>query len=180
MQIDRMGRPAINTALNHSFDPTAATKTAAKDKYNQDTNPAMWATNYTAEFEKNLAILDSLDSTATKSGCGNQVFYNGKLTAPFGAPSNAPNSYSTLAGALADDQLYVNTAGATCTTYLAVEANATMLLTNTDCGGRKLTYNPIDETYSLVSIGALAGVSNGITADADTQSATFPYIAAPH
>jgi len=176
MQIDRMGRPAINTALNHSFDPTAATKTAAKDQYNQDTNKATWVATYSAEFEKNLAILDGADRT-----CGNQVFYDVSHTLPgSGNPSNAPNSYAVLAGALADDQLYLNTAGTTCTTYLAVEANATMLLANNDCGGRMLTYNTIDETYSLVVVGALSGVKNGIGADADMQDTTFPYIHAPH
>jgi hypothetical protein len=35
VQVDRMARPAINTALNHGFDPTAAAGTA-KDAYNQD------------------------------------------------------------------------------------------------------------------------------------------------
>ena len=176
MQIDRMGRPAVNTALNHTFDPTAATKTMAKDQYNQDTNKATWVATYSAEFEKNLAILDGADRT-----CGNQVFYDGTHTLPgSGNPSNAPNSYSTLAGALADDQLYVNTAGAACTTYLAVEANATMLLPNTDCGGRTLTYNTIDETYALVIVGGLTGPKNGIGADADTQNTTFPYIHDPH
>ena len=105
-QIDRFGRPAINTALNHVFDPSASAKGTAKDAYNADSNVSGWAAAYGPEFAKNLAIFDGLDGT-----CGNQLgFANG--------------GYSALAGLVADDRLYVNTAGATCTTYLAVEANA--------------------------------------------------------
>jgi len=167
MQLDRMGRPAINTALNHSFDNTAAAGTA-KDAYNQDSDPTMWQTKYTAEFMKNLAIIDALDGT-----CGNQLLY--------GKPASA-TSYQTLAGALADDKLYLNTANSTCKVFLGVEVNAVGILANTDCGGRTLTENTVDTIYSAAAIGAFTGVTNGIAADADaaSQTATFPYLSAPH
>jgi hypothetical protein len=60
-QIDRMGRPAINTALNHVLDTNTTTKTAAKDTYNQDQATGSWASSYTPEFAKNLAVFDALD-----------------------------------------------------------------------------------------------------------------------
>jgi len=167
-EIDRMGRPAINTALNHAFDATCTGTTCApKDMYNQDTNEAMWATKWAPEFAKNLAILDALDGT-----CGNQLFY---------AKPTAATSYSTIAGALADDRLYLDTSTATCTQYLGAELHTLVPATfPADCGGRKLDYKVMDITYSALAAGALTGVSNGITMNDATFTATFPYEAAPH
>jgi hypothetical protein len=165
-QIDRMGRPAINTALNHVFDSNLATQGAAKDAYNQNADSTTWPASSGAEFAANLAILDCLDTK-----CGNQLL---------AGPMPVAGRYNTLAGALSDDRLYVNTAGATCTTYLAVEANATGILTNMDCGGRKLDYDVIDVTYSALAVGALSGVGDGVLADADTKGTIFPYVALPH
>jgi hypothetical protein len=164
-QIDRFGRPAINTALNHAFDPVDATKGAAKDAYNQQSDPTTWTTN-AKEFAGNLAILDSLDTK-----CGNQLL---------AGPMPVAGRYDTLAGALANDRVYVNTAGTMCSTYLAVEANATGILMNTDCGGRKLDYDVIDTSYSALAAGAFSGVGDGVAADADTKGTMFPYLAAPH
>jgi hypothetical protein len=164
-QMDRIGRPAVNTALNHGFDGTTAAGTA-KDAYNQDGTESGWAGAYAPQFEANLAIIDALDGT-----CGNQLGY---------AMPASKTSYATLGGALADDKLYLNTAGATATAYLAVEANALGVLANMDQGGRKLDYKVMDVTYSALAAGALMGVSNGITANNVTFSTTFPYEAAPN
>jgi hypothetical protein len=186
-QIDRMGRPAINTALNHTFDPTcvntsATSSCAPKDAYNQDSNPANWSVppatdggtvpGYFTQFFGNLAIYDALDGV-----CGNQAGF-GALGAP---------AYSALATVLSQDALFVNTGSTTCGQYLGVELNA-LGVTNTDCGGRTPSENTIDVTYSLLS-GAFsvsdAGVpsfpvTNGITAPASAPSSTFPYFATPH
>jgi len=160
-QIDRMGRPAINTALNHVFDLSTSSKGTAKDAYNADKNVSTWQASYTAAFAASLAVLDSLDGV-----CGNQTGY--------------ANGYAALAGLTADDRLYVNTGSTTCTTYLAVEANALGILTNTDCGGRKLDYDVIDSTYSAVAIGQFSGVGDGVPAvAAKTNGTAFPYLAAP-
>ncbi|MEP7123480.1 MAG: DUF4331 family protein [Byssovorax sp.] len=168
-QIDRFGRPAINTALNHTFDVDPA-KGMAKDKYNQQSDPATWGTSG-PEFAKNLAILDGLDTN-----CGNQLL---ATVVPMGMPIPATR-YATLAGALADDRVYLDLSAAACTTYLAVEANATGLLPNMDCGGRKLDYDVIDASYSALAAGAFSGVGDGVSADADTKGSAFPYLAVPH
>ena len=158
-QVDRMGRPAINTALNHVFDTNAGTQGTAKDTYNADKNLQTWNA-YAPEFAKNLAIFDGLDTV-----CGNAAGYA------------LSNSYAALAGLAADDRLYLKTDATTCTTYLAVELNKTGIQTNTDCGGRALKYDVIDVTYGAVS-GVLTGVPDGISADTTkTGGTTFPYLA---
>ena len=67
-QIDRMGRPTINTALNHPFDNDPVAKGAAKDTYNQDTNQSGWVAAYGPQIAGNLGILDSLDTLAAANG----------------------------------------------------------------------------------------------------------------
>lgn len=165
--IDRMGRPAINTALNNTFAADATAAGTAKDNYNKAAQSS-WA-SYTAEMAKNLAILDSLDTN-----CGNQLLAGSVAIA---------GRYNTLAGVLADDQLYVNTASATCGQYLAVEANAVNVAPNNDCGGRTLTYDVIDTSYSVLAAGALSGVGDDIGSDSDgsniQSNTTFPFLANP-
>jgi len=165
-QIDRFGRPAINTALNHSFDANDTTKGAAKDLYNSAL-PATWST-FAPEFAKNLAILDGLDGQ-----CGNQFLAAATVTA---------SQYATLAGALSDDELYVNSAQSTCGVFLGVEAEAVGVLTAGlgKCGGRTLTDDVIDTSYSVLAAGVFTGVTDGIASDADgAQTATFPFLAPP-
>jgi hypothetical protein len=163
-QIDRMGRPAINTATNHAFDPSDTTKNAAKDAYNQ-ADSSKWST-YVAEMEKNLAILDSLDTN-----CGNQLFADKNKT--------DATRYGTLATVLADDRLWVKTDAAACTTYLAVEANATGIIPNADCGGRVPSYDTLNITYSALAVGNVTTPAlDGITdVPARSKTATFPYVA---
>lgn len=169
-QVDRMGRPAVNTALNHAFDP-GPTAGMAKDAYNADSTMANWAMNYVPQFSANLAILDALDTkTVVGDGCGNQLAYS------------QTSHYKPLATVIADDQLYVDTSKTTCTAYLAVELQATGLMPNTDCGGRGLAYDVINITY-----GAASGNGNGLTVTdgpttavpSKTNGTTFPYLAAP-
>ncbi len=164
-QIDRMGRPAINTALNHTFDSNMATKDAAKDAYNANATPSTWNTAV-PEFMANLAILDGLDTV-----CGNQL--GADLT---------PTRYQGLAGALADDELYVNAASGSCGAYLGVEANALGVVPNNDCGGRTPLEDIIDESYSVLAAGALSGVSDGVASDMTGTASltTFPFLAAPN
>ncbi|MFO0588019.1 MAG: DUF4331 family protein [Polyangiaceae bacterium] len=163
-QIDRMGRPAINTALDHTFDTDATAKDTAKDAWNANSDASTWAT-YVPEVEKNLAILDSLDTV-----CGNQLLADKN--------KNDASRYAGLAGVLADDRLFVNTAGSACTQYLAVEGNA-IGLANNDCGGRRLSYDVIETSYSALAAGMLTGIDDKIAISDAAKGETFPYLAAP-
>ena len=118
-QIDRMGRAGVNTALTDPFNLNKTAADAVKDQYNAAPQ-SQWA-SYAPRIAGNLAILDSLDTV-----CGNQILAGSTASA---------GRYNTLAGVLADDQIYVNTDSGTCTQYLAVEANA-IGIRNGDCGGR--------------------------------------------
>jgi hypothetical protein len=202
-QIDRLGRPAINTALNHGFDAMATAGTA-KDAYNQDGSPGGWTTAYAPEFAKNLAILDALDTGLTcvagtctpngaatnGDGCGNQVLYNGNLG---GGGTAALTSYLTLAGVLADDELFLDTTKASCDlanhqNYLAVEFNYLTMVNNATCGGRSPTNDVIDTSYAALAIG-LAGFATAdftpafgdtVGPHTDVSNDTFPFLGAPH
>jgi hypothetical protein len=187
-----MGRPGINTALNHEFDePDAGTSGPAKDSYNADPNIANWKTTYGAAFAHSLAILDALDTkTVAGDGCGNQFGYNLAGQGTF---------YAAVAGLMGDDQLYVDTSKTTCTQYLAVELNALQAFPNTDCGGRKITgsagtgpifgYDVMNITLQVVAglaitdagLGVQEQVTDGPTTAvaAKTTGTTFPYLAAP-
>jgi hypothetical protein len=171
VQIDRMGRAGVNTALTNPFyrESVASEDSQHKlivDDFNAASDPSQWVARFSSLIASNLAILDSLDRV-----CGNQVL---------AGPAPVSGRYKALADILADDQLYVNTASGTCNQYLAVEANAIGIV-NTDCGGRTPLENTIDITYAVVAVGALTGVTNGITSDADgTASLTaFPFLDRP-
>ena len=171
VQIDRMGRAAVNTALTNPFFRESVASEESQhetilDDYNAANDPSQWVARFSSRIASNLAILDGLDRV-----CGNQVL---------AGPAPVAGRYKTLADILADDQLYVNTASGTCNQYLAVEAKA-IGIANTDCGGRTPLENTIDITYSVVAVGALTGVTNGVTSDADgTASLTeFPFLDRP-
>jgi hypothetical protein len=169
-QIDRMGRPAVNTALNNAFEADDAKAGAAKNAYNANNTPSGWPTAFTPELAGNLAVYDGLDRT-----CGNQA----AASADPAATTNVLK-YGGLAGVLADDKLWLNTAGASTGSYLSVELDATGIAKNTDRGGRTLPMDVIDVTYSALAAGVLEGVTDGIAADpVKTSGTTFPYLAAP-
>ena len=190
-QIDRMGRAAINTALNHMVSGTAAQVDAAKVAYNQAADPTTWLT-FVPEFMKNLGVIDSLDSYF----CGNGVCETGETggttnTAPecmadcgasttmvgtgdgcgnqvlyngmpTGGGTPAMTSYQTLGGILADDQLYLDTSKGLCAFYLAVEFGVATAGTNSTCGGRAPQYDVIDFTLSLGAIGLKGFSADGL------------------
>jgi hypothetical protein len=174
-EIDRMGRPAINTALTAPFgsatfaDGGVLAEPAAKDLYNADSNLGDWQMNWPVPFAHSLPVYDALDAI-----CGNQA--GAKL------PDAGPTAYGALAFALADDELYVDTSLATCQQYLAVELAFLGGIADFDCGGRTPLENTIDTTYSALAIGMPSGVTNGVTSDADhTASITvFPFLSTPN
>jgi hypothetical protein len=174
LQIDRMGRAAVNTALTDPFYTDKTMHDAALDAYNKAA-PSEWA-GYTDKFAGALAVLDGLDGI-----CGNQP-----LADASGADASAKSEYGTLAGILANDMLLVDTRVATCDptkNYLAVEVGVITNTTPASCGGRTPLDNAIDVTYAALSGGLLSGVSvvNGATKDADANAATltFPFLGAP-
>lgn len=167
-QLDRAGRAAISTALIESFLFTDATAQAAgKDSYSQDANAAGWVGAHSAEMEKNLAILDALDSNVNGSGCGNQLAFSG--------------GYGGLADVLADDRLLIDASQTSCDEYLAVEANLVLGAgTVVDCGGRSPVVDSVRRSYSVLAAGALDLTGSGVDADDATHNdSTFPYLAAP-
>src|SRR5262249_34129305 len=109
VQIDRMGRAGVNTALTNPFfretvPAEEQNHETIVDAYNAATDPKRWVGKFSSEIAKNLAILDSLDTV-----CGNQLL---------AGPSPVAGRYDALAAILADDQLYVNTTYGTCLQYL--------------------------------------------------------------
>ncbi len=95
-QVDRMGRPGVNTVLINVLPNTG---TALKDAYNRASDPSTWAAQFEAEMASNLAALDTLD----------------------GVPGNALLPAPVLASVLVDDRLIIDTSKAQCDAYLAVE-----------------------------------------------------------
>jgi hypothetical protein len=197
-QIDRMGRPAINTALNHAFDQTTAAG-PAKDAYNQDGSPAGWVAANVAQFMISAAILDALDTGLTCTlgactlettptngdGCGNQVAYAGPASA---------TSYQAFAGLIANDQLYVDTSKTSCElashqNFLAVEFNVVTTLPNSTCGGRAPTNDVVDTVYTAGAIGIQGFTADGqytpffgdgVGPHTDVSNDTFPFLGPPH
>lgn len=164
VQIDRMGRPAVNTALTNPYDiyPAANAESGevTKGRYNADADPTMWATNWTPAIRMNLAILDGLDGGT----CGNQLAFTAAMP------------YTPLAGVLAADALQVDTTRTSCTAYLGVEVNALGIQANTECGGRTLSIDTIDATYGALIGG---GTTSDNIAQSTAPSTTFPFFANP-
>ena len=202
-QIDRLGRPAVNTVMNHGFDGNTTTAGAAKDTYNQDSAQGTWPTSYAPAFAVSLGMVDVLDSGLTCAdgtctpeagggspgdGCGNQAFYKG----PTG-----PTSYLRLAGVMADDELYLDTTKTMADlpshqNYLAVEINVITqgAVNNVTCGGRAPTNDVIDTSYSALSVGLNGfkasdgsfkpAIGDGVDPHTDVSNDTFPFLGAPH
>ncbi len=188
-QIDRMGRPAINTALVDPFDTVPnMTIDMVKQAYNEAADPTMWDAMFHGQANMsthtyvagNLAVFDGLDAM-----CGNQVAFGA-------AGPNMP--YDFLATVLANDQLVVDTSQKDCNLYLGVEAKALGLPVN-DCGGRTPLEDVVDESYTLLAVGqnglCQAGtmgcpngfaVTDGVDKDADgmPMNAGFPFLGNPN
>jgi hypothetical protein len=164
VQIDRIGRPAISTALNNTFNSDKTAKDAAKDAYAK-AGMSEWM-SFMDDFMVSLAILDSLDTV-----CGNQLIADA-----------ATDRYAALAGVLVDDQLYVNSASGECGTYLGLEAEVVGAVPAGagGCGGRTPADDVIERSYSVLAAGALAGIDDGITADDGEQTKAFPFLGAPN
>jgi hypothetical protein len=190
VQIDRMGRAAISTALIALRDASGAARTAQKDAYNHASDPATWrtttvksGTTIARELAANLAVFDALDKglaggQGALPGCGNPLVHSGSGAA----------FYQLAADLFADDQLYVDTSKMSCSVYLALEIEKAGGAAHTTCGGRMVTHDAIDVTYSVLAAG-LDGlgsapmfeplVHDGAPVHTDVKE-TFPFLGPPH
>ncbi len=158
-QIDRKGRPAINTATTATFTDNA-TRNAAEAAYNANDDPSTWAAAYQPDVAVQLGIYDGLDED-----CGNQPFYD--------TLGNA--GYGTLSTVVANDWLTLYSGETTCG-YLGVELDILAgAATPTSCGGRTLAEDVMDTTYFLVS--GAAGFGDTVDEPAAAPSDAFPYLA---
>jgi hypothetical protein len=192
-QIDRMGRPAISTTLVALRAANGAARTAQRDAYNHASDPATWktttvrtGTTIERELAANLAVFDGIDKGVVTAqgalpGCGNPLVHTG---------TTGPTFYQLAADVFADDQLYVDTAKGSCTVYLALEiekASAARIIHAT-CGGRMVTNDVIDVTYSVFAAG-LDGLGpapefepalhDGVPVHTDVME-TFPFLHLPN
>jgi hypothetical protein len=197
-QLDRMGRPLIGTALIGVFAP-AQDQAAMRDAYNRAPDPATWATTLIstgvtieAEMENNLAVFDAFDigdTMISNAACGNAVRY---LTPRL--PPGPMSSYRVAADLFADDELYVDTAFASCPIYLALEMQYAITGAGTKghitCGGRKPSHDVVDLTYSMLAAGSdgvdpttndgAPKIHDGVAAHADIKESVFPFLGPPH
>jgi hypothetical protein len=185
-QIDRMGRPAINTLLNRFFESPTVGQGTAKDAYNMASDPTMWVTANEGEFKKNLGILDALDFGV----CGNGLCEVGEFGAngttgvcPLDCPgaadvgtvtescgnqvlynggaggAPATDSYKAMADVLAADELWLDTTKTDCEFYLAVEFG--FVLSHMPTGGN-MTCGGRAPQYDVVDF-SLSAIALGIS-----------------
>lgn len=173
-QVDRMGRPAINTALNNTFADDA-TRAEAEDAWNQNDNPGQWVEAFSADVAAATAIYDGANTLCddnTITSCQDPTVENEVC-------------YETISQVLADDRLWMNTTFNSNTLYLGVEAEALGILPagTADVGGRRPIDDVIDRSYSVLALGAVTGLDDNIPVKAATQAAYeagFPYLAEPN
>jgi hypothetical protein len=207
-QIDRMGRPAINTALKGAFlifdangdiaPSNDASRFALQDGYNEDDVPADWVDNSRNIFALNLAVIDSVEAFAGGTSPTNAQACGTTPGCPIKDGSNPPDGdetdptcYGTFATVAGNDLLFVNTAGEDCsaadptagltdplTGYLAVEF-AALGLANTGCGGRRPIDDVIDVTYGVLATGSPVGFSDNIDEEPGTHPEIFPFLDTP-
>jgi hypothetical protein len=195
-QIDRAGRPAINTALTDPYNllgvaPDAGyTEDQAKNAYNSAAGGiAQWTApdggGFIPWISQNLAIADALDGV-----CGNQAFAS--------PPDAGVGAYGTLGTVLADDELYIDTTTDVTEpggcSFLGAELELTGFITggniSVNCGGRQPTEDVIDVEYNALAFGLtdlLQGqfeISNGVTAKGlcsnPSNDDSAPYLGAPN
>jgi hypothetical protein len=154
-QIDRMGRPAINTALVGAD---------LKDSYNKtSTYMSPFPTTFTKSFNDSLIFIDGLDGKTDWTLTGG--------THP-------------LRDALLGDYLVIDTGNA-CPdkgSYLDVElfVLGLRMTANTTCGGRTLNDDVMDTTLTATVTALKGPVKDNVDAATKPAAATFPYLAAPN
>lgn len=159
--IDRAGRPLINLAVTNPFDLLTVNgqveaSATSRERYNRDKS-FPWS-SWASPFAQTLALYDGLDGT-----CGH----------PIAPTAVGAARFTNMASLLAADTIIVDTSKAACTAYLKVETSALAGVASMDCGGRKLDYDVVDATFSLLMGNAPATDSVAISNPPNT---TFPYL----
>lgn len=162
--IDRAGRPLINLALTNPFDLLSVggqveAGATTRERYNRDKS-FPWS-SWAAPFAQTLAIYDGLDGT-----CGH----------PFAPSTLTMTRYATVASLLATDVIVVDTSKNLCGSYLSVERSTLAGTNNLDCGGRKLDYDVVDQTFSILFGGPGPASATDNVAISNSPSAVFPYL----
>lgn len=162
--IDRAGRPLTGNGL---IEPLAGGEVSnpRKEAYNRAA-PADWA-QFVSDIERTLGLYDGFDHQ-----CGNQWL------SERGAPP--ATRYRALAALLADDRLWVDSRSTVCNQLFAVERAALggPGSAKGDCGGRTPTLDAVDAYRSLLVLGAMTGVEDGVERDDRAHSTTaFPFLA---
>jgi hypothetical protein len=165
--IERTARPLIKNALvGGPVDPDAL-RYRRREAYNRAQRIG-W-TQFAGDIERNLGLYDGFDGK-----CGNQWLADMK--------ADPRLRYRKLATLLADDRVWINSASATCTQFLAVEFAALTTPGDLagDCGGRTPNYDASNIFRSLLIDGTSTGGIDGLTRDEKTHSTIdFPFLAAP-
>lgn len=174
--VDRLGRPLTGNALIGPLAPDGVSD-RRKEAYNR-ASPSEWS-RFAADFQPTLGLYDGFDRK-----CGNQ----------WAADRDAEPAmrYRVLARTLADDRLWIDSRATTCRQYLAVELAGVAELAElegqsgvarspaADCGGRTPGHDVVDVFRSLLILGEVDGVDDGVERDDHVHSATeFPFLAAP-
>lgn len=169
-QIDRVGRPLIQTLLVNPLDGDGKQAAQLAD-WNANGDAATWVGGFSAPLSASLGLYDVMDGR-----CGNQVRYD----AAAGGADFTPAGYVTLASALADDRLFLDTTRTTCRQFFAVELTALQMMSVADCGGRAPGYDVADFLFGLLA-GSNLPVSDNVPADSGRAASpdTFPFLADP-
>ncbi len=165
--IERTARPLIKNALVGGPLAPEAVSNRRKEAYNR-VGLDGWI-QFSRDIDRTLGLYDGFDGT-----CGNQWLADTKAE-----PSKR---YQKLASLLADDRIWVNSASATCTQFLAVEFTAlrTPGALPEDCGGRTPNYDASNIFRSLLIDGTSNRGVDGLNHDENIHSTTdFPFLAAP-
>lgn len=149
-QIDRMGRPAINTALISSGN---------KDAYNAAEDPSMWAAMFQDEIQANLEFVDGLDGVMGNALLGDS---------------------ETLASVLVDDRLVIATDVPECGPYLAVELTPSGETPSACGGRTLSADVIDATLTALVTGLDGGPVSDGVDSNDKEFRDSFPFLAKPH
>ena len=162
-QVDRMGKPAINTAAIPSAE-CGVTGEICKTTYNKSESPADDLTNFAAAAVGQLSGPDAAPAASS--------LWEGNLLTDLEAVAIAGSVWGDGLGTIFGDMLVIDTSAATGYTLVG--------------GGRDQNDDVIDTTLDAITLnsvaaGNAAGVaSDSVDANDATFPTTFPYFAVPN